>query len=78
MEYGYIEGFTIAGRDQEFVWAKAHLEGENKIMVYSDKVKEPVAVRYCWSINPDVNLYNSAGLPTVPFRTDNWKISTEH
>lgn len=77
-KYGYIEGFTIAGRDQEFVWAKAHLEGENKIMVYSDKVKEPVAVRYCWSINPDVNLYNSAGLPTVPFRTDNWKISTEH
>lgn len=77
-KYGYIEGFTIAGTDQNFIWAKAYLEGKDKVVVYSDKIKEPAAVRYCWSINPDVNLFNNAGLPAAPFRTDNWKISTEN
>lgn len=77
-KYGYIEGFTIAGADQHFIWAKAYLEGKDKVVVYSDKIKTPVAVRYCWSINPDVNLFNSADLPAAPFRTDNWKISTEY
>lgn len=77
-KYGYIEGFTIAGADQNFIWAKAYLEGKDKVVVYSDKIKTPVAVRYCWSINPDVNLFNSADLPAAPFRTDNWKISTEY
>lgn len=76
-KYGYIEGFTIAGADQNFIWAKAYLEGKDKVVVYSDKIKEPAAVRYCWSINPDVNLFNNASLPTAPFRTDSWKISTE-
>lgn len=77
-KYGYIEGFTIAGADQNFIWAKAYLEGKDKVVVYSDKIKEPAAVRYCWSINPDVNLFNGADLPAAPFRTDNWKISTEY
>lgn len=77
-KYGYIEGFTIAGADQRFIWAKAYLEGKDKVVVYSDKIKAPVAVRYCWSSNPDVNLFNSADLPAAPFRTDNWKISTEY
>lgn len=76
-KYGYIEGFTIAGEDQRFVWAKAYLDGTDMVVVYSDQVKNPVAVRYGWSINPDVNLFNSAGLPAAPFRTDNWKISSE-
>lgn len=77
-KYGYIEGFAIAGVDQKFVWAKAYLDDKDRVVVYSDKVKDPVAVRYCWSINPDVNLFNSAGLPASPFRTDNWKITTEN
>lgn len=77
-KYGYVEGFAIAGKDQKFVWAKAYLDGEDRVVVYSNNVKNPVAVRYCWSINPDVNLFNSAGLPATPFRTDNWKISSEH
>lgn len=76
-KYGYIEGFTIAGEDQRFVWAKAYLIGNNKVMVYHENIQTPVAVRYCWSINPDVNLYHSDGLPAAPFRTDNWKLSTE-
>lgn len=70
-KYGYIEGFAIAGADHKFYFAKAHLTGD-KVVVSCDKVKNPVAVRYSWANNPDVNLYNSAGLPATPFRTDNW------
>ncbi|MBB4034351.1 sialate O-acetylesterase [Dysgonomonas hofstadii] len=76
-KYGYIEGFTIAGADKKFVWAKAYIDG-NKVVVYSDQVKNPVAVRYSWANNPDVNLFNKEGLPAVPFRTDNWKGITQH
>ncbi len=77
-KYGYIEGFSIAGTNQKFVWANAKLEGKNRVIVYSNEIKKPVAVRYCWSGNPDVNLFNSAGLPATPFRTDQWKLSTEY
>ncbi len=75
-KYGYIEGFTIAGADKKFVWAKAYLDG-NRIVVYSPSVKSPVAVRYSWANNPDVNLFNVEGLPAVPFKTDDWKWITE-
>jgi sialate O-acetylesterase len=41
--------------------------------VWSDRVPRPVAVRYAWGNNPErANLYNAAGLPAVPFRTDRW------
>lgn len=69
-KYGYIEGFAVAGADQKFVWAQAFLDGD-KVVVSSVQVLNPVAVRYSWSNNPDVNLFNSSGLPAVPFRTDN-------
>lgn len=75
-KYGYVEGFTIAGEDKKFVWAKAYVDG-NKVIVYSEKIKNPVAVRYSWANNPDVNLYNSVGLPATPFRTDDWKGITQ-
>lgn len=68
-KYGYIEGFSIAGADNKFVWAKAFLDGD-KVIVESDKVPHPVSIRYSWSNNPDVNLFNSEGLAAVPFRTD--------
>jgi sialate O-acetylesterase len=69
---GYINAFTIAGSDKTFHWAKAFLEG-NKVIVFSEEVKNPVAVRYAWANNPDdVNLYNKEMLPAVPFRTDSW------
>ncbi len=72
-KYGYINGFQIAGPDSTFVWAHAKIVGD-KIVVTSDKVKAPLAVRYAWSDNPGVlNLYNRAGLPAIPFRTDQWK-----
>lgn len=68
-KYGYIEGFAIAGNDNKFVWARAFLDG-NKVIVENDKIAKPVSVRYSWSNNPDVNLFNSTGLPAAPFRTD--------
>ena len=72
-KYGYVQGFTIAGADQKFTWAKATIDGD-KIIVSSDIVSDPVAVRYAWADNPDdANLYNKEGLPASPFRTDSWK-----
>jgi sialate O-acetylesterase len=66
---GELKGFTVAGADQKFVPAKAVIEGE-VVMVSSDEVAAPVAVRYGWTSVPDVNLFNAAGLPASPFRTD--------
>ncbi|MEP6756959.1 MAG: sialate O-acetylesterase [Chthonomonadales bacterium] len=66
-----VQGFAIAGEDHKFVWADAKIDGKS-VIVSSPSVKTPVAVRYGWSINPAVNLYNKAGLPTSPFRTDDW------
>ncbi len=67
-----VTGFAIAGSDQQFYWAKAIAEG-NSIVVYSDKVSDPQAVRYAWADNPVCNLTNAEGLPAAPFRTDHWK-----
>jgi sialate O-acetylesterase len=68
-----LRGFSIAGPDRTFYWAQAKLMADNNaIIVWSDKVSTPVAVRYNWGDNPVGNLYNSRGLPVVPFRTDHW------
>jgi len=66
-----LKGFAIAGKDKKFVWADAKIEGDT-VVVGSDKVAEPAAVRYGWADNPVCNLYNKEGLPATPFRTDNW------
>lgn len=72
--YGYLRGFSIAGSDKKFYWAKAYIK-DNKVYAYSEKVNTPVAVRYAWANNPaDANLTNNTGLPAAPFRTDNWEI----
>ena len=71
-----IKGFAIAGEDKVFRWASAKIDGKN-VIVWNNKVKDPVAVRYAWASNPDCNLYNNAGLPASPFRTDSWKGITE-
>ena len=68
---GALRGFSIAGVDGQFYWAKATIAG-SRVLLRSDKVKVPIAVRYGWSSNPDCNLYNRAGLPASPFRTDSW------
>jgi sialate O-acetylesterase len=65
-----LGAFAIAGNDKHFVWAQAKIEN-NKIIVWSEKISNPVAVRYAWADNPtDANLYNKCGLPASPFRTD--------
>lgn len=67
---GKLRQFAIAGADMKFVWADAMVEG-NSVLVSSPQVAKPVAVRYAWGSNPEgANLYNRAGLPASPFRTD--------
>jgi sialate O-acetylesterase len=66
-----LKGFAIAGADQVWSWAKAEIEG-GEVVVSSDQVAAPVAVRYGWATNPPCNLYNVEGLPASPFRTDDW------
>ncbi|MBN2137544.1 MAG: hypothetical protein JW720_07040 [Sedimentisphaerales bacterium] len=68
---GPLKGFAIAGEDKKFVWAEAKIEG-NTVVVSSDAVAAPAAVRYAWADNPVCNLYNAEGLPASPFRTDEW------
>jgi sialate O-acetylesterase len=73
-------GFAICGKDQKFVWADAKLMGKDKVEVWSDKIKEPIAVRYAWMNNPVCNLFRKDGsvtLPVTPFRTDNFPMNTK-
>lgn len=63
--------FQIAGADKKFHPATARVENET-LLVSSEKVTEPVAVRYAWFNAPEANLYNAAGLPAEPFRSDDW------
>jgi len=65
-------GFAVAGPDGRFVWANARID-DDRVVVWSDAVPDPVAVRYAWANNPaSANLYNAEGLPAGPFRTDRW------
>lgn len=66
---GELKGFVVAGADKKWFKANARIEGDCVIVSHPD-VKEPVAARYSWAWNPDGNLFNSAGLPASPFRTD--------
>jgi sialate O-acetylesterase len=68
---GKLKGFAVAEEDSQFVWAEAAIEGD-KVVVWSDSVKKPVAVRYGWADNPICNLYSKVGLPVSLFRTDSW------
>lgn len=71
-----LTGFAVAGEDRQFAWAEARIEGD-RVVVRSDLVSEPVAVRYAWADNPECNLVNAEGLPASPFRTDRWPGITE-
>lgn len=65
-----LEGFAIrGGPDGKWEWADARIEGD-AVVVSSPRVAAPSAVRYAWHGNPTGNLYNAAGLPAAPFRTD--------
>lgn len=66
-----LNGFVIAGEDKNFVKAQAKIENDT-VVVWSETIEKPVAVRYAWAGNPVCNLYNKEGLPASPFRTDQW------
>ena len=69
---GKLARFAIAGADRQWEWAEAVIDGD-EILVHSPRVPNPVAVRYAYSSNPEgAKLYNRAGLPASPFRTDPW------
>jgi sialate O-acetylesterase len=70
-----VKGFQIAGEDKKWHWAEAKIDGSD-VIVSSKEVEKPAAVRYDWANNPQGNLYNKAGLPTVPFRTADWPATT--
>jgi sialate O-acetylesterase len=73
---GPLTGFTIAGDDKKFHTAEAKIVGDT-VVVSSDKVSNPVAVRYGWAAYPVVNLWNKEDLPASPFRTDSFPITTQ-
>jgi sialate O-acetylesterase len=66
-----ITGFELAGADRAFHPAEARFDGSDLILT-SPAVPDPVAVRYAWRNAPTASLYNHAGLPAEPFRTDDW------
>lgn len=66
---GLLTGFTIAGADKKFVPADARIDGDT-IVVSAAEIIHPVAARYAWAADPVCSLYNKAGLPALPFRTD--------
>jgi sialate O-acetylesterase len=74
---GDLTGFAVMGEDKVFYPAKAEIKGET-IVVTCDKVSKPTAVRYGWVnfAKPTLNLFNGAGLPATPFRTDELPLTT--
>jgi sialate O-acetylesterase len=66
-----VQSLELAGADKVFHPAQGLIEGET-LLVSSPDVKDPVAVRYAWSNDPEANLFNGAGLPAAPFRSDKW------
>jgi sialate O-acetylesterase len=68
-----LDWFTIAGDDKIFVPAKAKIEG-SEVVVYSENVARPIAVRFGWKKEAQPNLMNAKGLPAYPFRTDDWSL----
>jgi sialate O-acetylesterase len=61
--------FSVSGSDGQWFWAYAKIDGDS-VIVSSSNVPHPKAARYAWQSNPEATLYNGAGLPAVPFRTD--------
>lgn len=69
---GTLQHFAIAGADGKWYWGNAQIVGTT-VVVYSDKVRAPVKLRYAYSMNPKgPKLYNREGLPASPFRNDGW------
>ncbi len=68
-----LTGFVVSGKENTFQPADARIE-DGKVVVSSPVVAAPIAVRFAWSETANPNLINGAGLPAVPFRTDDWPL----
>ena len=73
---GKLEGFSIAGQDRKWHWASARIHAD-AVSVSSPEVPHPAQVRYAWQSDPAATLFNGAGLPAGPFRTDAWPLVTQ-
>ena len=72
-----LEEFSITGEDRKWYWADARIQG-NTVVVSSPSVPNPIEVRYAWQSNPAATLFNGAGVPAAPFRTDTWPGITQN
>ena len=72
-----IETFLICGSDEVFYPATVKQIGQNWVDIFSPKVPSPASVRYCWNDTAMSLLGNSDGLPAFPFRTDDFRLSSE-
>lgn len=75
--YNGLEGFEIAGNDKVFYPATAKIIDRKKIFASSDKVLEPVALRYCWNNWVKGTLFSTSLIPASSFRTDEWQDATK-
>ncbi len=73
-----LSGFTVCGEDKVFHPAKAEIVGD-RVVVTCEAVSKPVAVRFGWVnfAKPELNFFNAAGLPAVPFRSDEFPLTTK-
>jgi sialate O-acetylesterase len=72
-----LTGFTVCDESGKFVPAKATIKGD-KVVVSAESVTKPTAVRFGWVnfAKPELNFFNKDGLPAVPFRTDDFPLTT--
>lgn len=72
-----LEEFSLAGKDRQWHWADARIDGDS-VIVSSKLVPETQVARYAWQANPKATFFNGAGLPAAPFRTDDWPGMTDN
>lgn len=73
-----LPGFEVAGADRVFHPAKAKIEqGKGRLIVWSDEVAVPVAVRYAFRNYAEASLFNTFGIPASSFRTDDWELPVQ-
>ncbi len=68
-----LDGFEIAGDDRVFYPARAVINLDRTVSVWNEEVPNPTAIRYAFGDCVDGTLFNIAGLPVSPFRTDDWQ-----
>ena len=66
-----VQSLEIAGPDKVFHVGTGRFDRDT-LLISSPTVNQPAAVRYAWSNAPEANLYDGAGLPAAPFRSDDW------